>query len=753
MLTIKVTNKKTNKTVTLYVADNAINESSMDNLMAATRLENVEATENAIIRRLAIKMCEKLNSDEFCITSLSCYDNSEETVATLSYCARSEFKNAKPILVHELALPIDPEIENQYNVNVSQLNYPDLDFFETFPVNQYRENVIARVSNDPEFAMQIGVIFSEDKIKETLLAAKKTELAGVEHIAHDDLAAANEAIDANINKLAPTLYQELEDHAVGHYCAQPRQQYEAFVESLAISLHNAAADYFRARWFANLGNRAALEADRIKFNKTFDPLININSNYELSPVDTLIEAFKQTDIKGLDKAVSTLLDKSYTKDKPDAFSFLESELNKLNAGNEYFTPVSRLSMISRHENEFKFSANVLRVYMEQANEEDSLDEIIRNANSNLNREINTVSATMRHLQEELIAKAEAERKAREEEARRVEEARRAEQEASKQRAAAAQSTSQAMKEIDNDLQQIDTLDQNRKEDVIVLLEDEPKKPGFWQRHKSKFISIGLGLLIAGGAAAAIVLTAPLWPITLPIIAVGGIAAGVAAAIIGISALIGYVSDKRRNAKYQSGPIPIEQRSSSSTSADDDFGPAAAPVQHSTAAVLSASPRSTEATNPFVSASSAPLVTAPAQSRAISSSYQPALTPNIGSYGNGEQTPKQEFENALAHEFANNYPKDEDTNNPFAVTKGNILDCFRNTCGRDMDKFLQYVKDNYNQDGKGKKIIKAAIKNLLEIYPEFKPSDFHGTILEREYDISHAISTASKGKEEAGPRKK
>lgn len=756
MFTVEVTDINTGikKTVTIHVASNPIDQKSMDNLITATGLVDKDKTQNAILRKLAIKLSEEFNNEEIYVTNVYCNDDANDASATVFYYLKSDVETPNVLF---LELPLDPESEKKYSVKGPQRDYPDFIFLNTH--DRYRENVIARVNNDPEFAMQIGVAFSSEVVEERLLAARDGVLADVEKGSdvYEQLSRRlkkdidlNNDIEANIAH-----YKEIERLAIENYLEQPQQQYLAFVDSLAITLHNAAVGYFRTRWFANIGNTAALEADRIKFNKAFNPFIKINEKYELSPVAELIEKFHHMDITQIDKAVTTLLDNSYTKEKVNAFSFFASGLNKLNTDeNKYFKTINELIWPNYHRDNFKFSDHLLHLYTENlkpgSDENPNQDTFIRDASRDLNREIDNISVKATTIKyqiiEEKLEKEEAARKAREEEARK------AEQEVAKKKSAAAQSTSRGMEEIDRDLQQLDTPDQDRKEDVVVLLEDEPKKPSFWQRHKSKFISIGLGLLIAGGAAAAIVLTAPLWPITLPIIAVGGIAAGVAAAVIGISALIGYVSDKRRNAKYQSGPIPIDERSS--TSADDDFGrPAAAPVPHSTAVVLSASPRSTEDTNPFVSASSAPLVTAPAQSRASSSSYQPALTPKIGSYGNGEQTPKQEFEYALAREFAKNYPKDEDTNNPFAVTEKNIMDCFRDTCSRDMDKFLQYVKDNYNQDGKGKKTIKAAIKDLLEIYPEFKPSDFHGTILEREYDMSHAISSASKGKEEAGPRKK
>ncbi|HTM63603.1 MAG TPA: hypothetical protein VL360_03780 [Gammaproteobacteria bacterium] len=258
---------------------------------------------------------------------------------------------------------------------------------------------------------------------------------------------------------------------------------------------------------------------------------------------------------------------------------------------------------------------------------------------------------------------------------------------------------------------------------------EPKVPSFWQRNKATIISIGLGVLIGGAAAAAFVLFAP---VTLPLLAMIGIAAAGALAVVGISAIIGRVIDKGRNAKAKQEmdfPATAEERKSLLT---DET-----PRKPSTTSLTQLMNGSS--TPKKLSARSESTIEPTATDQVTRKPSSPTLFQRVSNspdlMNESAIEAKASFEVAFAYKVA------ELLDQTMGDTYFKVTSTFSES-GYDINKFIPYLIEEYPASAKG--VIKSAIRQVAENYPNLNPDLFNGSSLSNPaYELKNAITAAGK----------
>jgi hypothetical protein len=258
---------------------------------------------------------------------------------------------------------------------------------------------------------------------------------------------------------------------------------------------------------------------------------------------------------------------------------------------------------------------------------------------------------------------------------------------------------------------------------------EPKVPSFWQRNKATIISIGLGVLIGGAAAAAFVLFAP---VTLPLLAMIGIAAAGALAVVGISAIIGRVIDKGRNAKAKQEmdfPATADERKSLLT---DET-----PRKPSTTSLTQLMNGSS--TEKKLSARSESTIEPTATDQVTRKPSSPTLFQRVSNspdlMNESAIEAKASFEVAFAYKVA------ELLDQTMGDTYFKVTSTFSES-GYDINKFIPYLIEEYPASAKG--VIKSAIRQVAENYPNLNPDLFNGSSLSNPaYELKNAITAAGK----------
>jgi hypothetical protein len=289
-----------------------------------------------------------------------------------------------------------------------------------------------------------------------------------------------------------------------------REPYFVMSDTLAATLHNAAKDYYLAIWNkpGNRGNVQNLHKEREAFNRLFNGIAAINADFSLTPVQETIDAFRQKNIEETQVLITNLLNNSYVNSSKlnillnqnmDAIDYIAKRLTDL--GSDYCEKITRQATAHK----FVLADKCQQTYSDYDNGKNLVSRLPINGRDGLlsiHQDIQAAKAEIQHRASEILNMLPKKLKQRQ--------------------------------------------PGNKKEEARQnnMVANPIPRPSFWQRNKATFISIGLGVLAAGGIAAAIVLT----------VGTGGIMpfiiAGAAAAAVGISIIVGRVADYFRNRKQK-----------------------------------------------------------------------------------------------------------------------------------------------------------------------------------------------------------
>lgn len=701
MLRKYIVKNQQGKTVTLIVSNQALDEAKAESFNIDT-MPGLNK-HDTLLFRLAIQMCDNkksANGEVFYLTSMAAPEADQPTNAAIKYYKLSEHPlNLKKHSGKELAVKENPKLA-AYELNQQPVKYPVLTNFSpsTVPSNEEvdRDALIAEVRKvNVKAADAIKLVHNHGDI----FTQFQQEIVG-EYTGDIDKGIADIHQDI-VTKFAPVFIEQIEPKSqdlratVHDYIVSAHDQ-KMMAENtlLAVALHNAATDFFRARWLANLDNREQLEKDRLAFNQLFAGIANISANYDISPVNETIDNFRRLSKDDLQTLISRLLNDSYKKyftldPTIDAFSYIQKRLNNLHATLPHFDRVERQWIAHK----FKLNS----AFIEQTNAAVNSKRAELFSNESMTA-FAGISNLMRDRSQELQSRAKVERDdylARQPKPKKAK--------APKKAGPAPQQ------------QALPARDQR----------------SFWQRNKGTIISIGTGLLIGAGAAAAIVFA----PIALPILVVGGIAAAVGVAVVGVSAIVGRIIDYRRNkkAKDQYGDVSSVDSERAGLLADNDFRP-----DNGTTAQLAQHGLNGNGTT-HTSAYESPR----------SSTHRATM---FSASGNDNNAPppkpdvKAQFEYSLAREIANQYASDDEARHAA------IMKIFKEDCGRNMDEFLERVETMDPAPGRAAEKIKAALKETAPLYDDLDVSLLKGSTLEQRYNLEHEIIVVS-GKQEDSPSMK
>lgn len=518
---LKITINDNGKTLTLYVADDAIADKNFP----------TEAKEH-ILKLIAERMFLKLDGNDVVYLAAIDLPNPEHPdKVIIQYNNQANQKDS----YLRASVSMTPGENQTHTISIEDLAEENVSFSppRDAEANQYRkvllekgvatadnvDHLVKCLSDDPA----IYLTSIRDEVFADIPADFPNELRdGLNQfvdLGKDGIHSQAREIN-NERKYVQELIEASQKYSLAYY---------AVTAPLAANLYNAAKATYIDIMKKYGGNYAQLREQFKAFNILFDGIANINEDFSISSLEQAIENLRKLDVDTLQKKISTLVQNAYQQKDQTAFKTLESKLSSVNDNYAMTGTVIPWSY------KFVFSDATKEIYAsyQQANAE--VDNIARGG---LGKLVETIHIARRGILDRAVHIKD------------------------ENKVAIAKHNAEIAK------QQASLAKQQAKTDAAA---NKNAQGSFWQRNKGTLTSIGVGLLIGAGAAVAIVF---LWPLAWPVLAIAGLAAGVGLAVVGVSAIVGRIIDSRRNKKakdqYADASHAREERTSLVADTDSDF---------------------------------------------------------------------------------------------------------------------------------------------------------------------------------------
>lgn len=672
----KITINVNNKTLTIYVAADALPS------------DLSPAAQASILQTIADKMFRKFENNEIVYLAKAelptpqhpdkiriQYNTlaNKENRLLISNVSMSPDENPSPVVIEDLT-----------NQDVSYALPGDLE------AAHYRKVLLDKAVTNANVVDDQVLYLTQDP-DQTLRELKNEVFADIPET-YPGLAELHGFVDRTINQEAAKINRDRKYIQDAIQTAQNSEYaYYAAILPLTAQLYNAAKAYYMDILQKYGSNYAELRKQFLAFNTLYDGIVRVNDDFSISSPNETIEQLRRLNADTLQQRISELVHNAYQQSKVNnALSHLQ---DKLSSANEYYAVKGSYIPWTW---KFEFTPAAKDLYAKYVTAQREVNDLATSGLRNFIESVHTAKAAIldraSHIKQEHKAaidqhKAElaAQQKARDKQ--QAEEAKKAAKQQAKAEAAA-----------------------NRN-----------AQGSFWQRNKGTIISIGTGILIGAGAAAAIVFA----PIALPILVVGGIAAAVGVAVVGISAIVGRMIDYRRNKKakdqYADVSSAASERKNLVADSDSDFR------NNATTAQLMSQPGfigpNTAATaTTYAEYSSLPL----SRSGSLTSLFPPAREDD-------EYAEMAAFENELVWKIAETFcGKNTGADAELAAVY--------TTTGHNIDTYIAHVKKQYrNAEGP----IRDAIRTVAQAHPNLNTKLFKDSVLEKDYELSKFIGAAGK----------